>query len=172
MSLVDQLNLHEVLTYLYPGDAVNKQNLSGHSAKSGTDSNTQGTRQRRWYVDVEQCWGGVAESMVHGLHWEALEHPEIWPSHLKPCLVVRCKVLSSDLLTHGPIITIRSQAFRILLIVSHPIRQGASNQTGGRLVAKLLVDIIGRLTKGTTGTTTQIQLEIVRPGTWKSLRAI
>lgn len=170
MSLVDQLNLHEVLTYPYPGDTVGKQNISGYSAKSSTDFDTYGTRRRRWYVDIEQCWGGVAESTIHGLHWEALEHPEIWPSRLKPCLIVRRKVLSSDLLTHGPIIAIRSQAFRILLVVSHPLRQGASNQTGGRLVAKPLVDIIGRLTKRTTGTTTQIQLEIVRPGTWKSLQ--
>lgn len=168
-SLADQLKLHEVLTYSHPENIVRKRSLTGHSSKSSTGSDTQDTR-RRWYVDIEGYSGGVAESMIHGLHWEALEHPEIWSSHLRPCLIVRRKVLSRDLLTHGPIIAIRSQTFRILLVVPHPLHQGAPRRKGGRPIAKPLVDIIGRLSKGTAGATIPIQLEIVRPGSWKSLQ--
>lgn len=169
MSLVDQLNLHEVLTYPHLEDTVRKRSLTGHSSRSSTGSDNQDTRNR-WYVDIEGCSGGVAESMIHGLHWEALEHPEIWPSHWRACLIVRRKVLSRDLLTHGPIIAIRSQIFRILLVVPHPLHQGTPSQKGGRPIAKPLVDIIERLSKRMTGATTPIQLEIVRPGSWKSLQ--
>lgn len=176
MSLMDQLNLHEVLTYPYPEDTVSGRSFTGHSAKPVTETSTQGTRGRRWYVDIEGLWGGTAESMIHGLHWEALENPEIWPSHLRPCLIVRRKIPTNDILTHGPIIAIRSQSFKILLVVSHSSAQAVPVQVGGgkvanpRLVARPLVDIIERLTKGITGAAAPIQLEIVRPGTWKSLQ--
>lgn len=177
MSLMDQLNLHEVLTYPYPEDTVSRRHFTGNCAKLGMEPSNSNTRGRRWYVDIEGCFGGDAESIIHGLHWEALENPEIWPSHLRPCLIVRRKVQSNDLLTHGPIIAIRSQSFRILLVVSHSLSQAVPTRSGGgkvanpRLVARPLADIVRQLTKGMVGTTAPIQLEIVRPGTWKSLQA-
>lgn len=176
MSLMDQLNLHEVLTYPYPEDAIPRRSTgSRNRVKPGVEA-AEDIKARRWYVDIEMCWGGIDESMIQGLHWEALENPEIWPTQMRPCLTVRRKVSSTDILTHGPIIAIRSDTFRILLVVGYSLSQAAPTRIGGgkvtnpRLISRPLVEIIEQLTKGMSGGVAPIQLEIVRPGTWKSLQ--
>jgi len=132
----------------------------------------QGVSGKRWFVDIEG-WGwnsvdGTQEACMNGIHWEALENPDAWPTQIRPCIIVRRRAPSANVFTRGPIVGVDSGTFRILLVASHPISVVTSGRktASPRLASRPLVDLIQRL-KAEGGAS--VYLEVLRPASWGAL---
>lgn len=170
-KLLEQLGLSEILTNpdaLAPPSGKNGKDGSKDSGKSKEKDATP----KAWILDVE---GLEAQGRFNSLHWEALENPQIWTVNMSlgarlPMLMLRRKITINQLSVQSSAITIKSNVFRILLVVTHSMSAGIANGTSGnpRLVAGPLMELVLKLTKERKGAS-PVHLEIVRPGTWGAL---
>lgn len=169
-KLLEQLGLSEILTN--PGALASP---SGKNVKDGKDSakhKEKDATPKAWILDVEAL---EAQGRFHSLHWEALENPQIWTANTRPGsrlqkLIIRRKITINQLSIQNSTITIKSDVFRILLVVTHSMSAGIADGTSGnpRLVAGPLMELVLKLTKERKGAS-PVHLEIVRPGTWGAL---
>jgi hypothetical protein len=141
-----QESLEELKTYgrhLY--DQLQIESLiSGHSDISNVILNVAGT-------------GGKPN--VHLLHWEVLEDPILWPGGAETPwhIAVRRSFRSA------PVIDKRIKAsFNILYVVARPTKV---NYIEYRLLSRRLLQIIDRINRDAM----DVQLHILRPGTWGAL---
>jgi hypothetical protein len=130
----------------------------------------EGKSKARWFIDVEAST--IADpDMVHGIHWEVLELPSILHAAIRNNhqIIVRRKVPMMGIPSNSDMIPIKSTTFNILLVVSHVVEEteDGSKQHNPRLVSKPLADLLANMAKESGRVT--VNLEIVRPGTWKAL---
>lgn len=170
MSLMDQLDLPGVLSAV---ERERKNPKGSETEELTVEAAMQGLKGKKWFLDIEGWgWGaggeGSQDGCMNGIHWEALENPEVWPGNMRPLIVVRRRVPSTDIVTRGPIVGIGSDAFRILVVVSHPMAENMSGTktSSPRLVSRPLVDLVERLKADGS---VPIYLEILRPSSWKAL---
>lgn len=119
-----------------------------------------------WILDIEAY---EEKGRFHNLHWEVLEHPSFWTGVQ---VIVRRKLHSQDLLTHGRMIAVRSPTFRILVVVSHSMSTIGGNGRKSphpRLHSRPLVELMEEIKRREGGAV--VTLEVVRPATWKALKA-
>ena len=164
---MEQLRLTEIIS------SLSKSKKKRASERGMTlEASMQGINGKKWFVDIEG-WGwnsveGTQEACMNGIHWEALENPDVWPTQIRPCIIVRRRVPSADIATRGPVVSVGSGTFRVLLVVSHPMSVVTSGRrtASPRLVSRPLVDVIQRL-KAECGA--PVYLEVLRPASWRAL---
>ncbi|RPA71610.1 hypothetical protein BJ508DRAFT_335872 [Ascobolus immersus RN42] len=130
----------------------------------------EGKSRARWYVDVEASTISDHD-MVHGIHWEVLELPNALPTGIRNNhqIIVRRKVPMMGIPSNLDSIPIKSTTFNILLVVSHVVEETSdgSKQHNPRLISRPLAELLAKISKESGKVT--VNLEIVRPGTWKAL---
>ncbi|RPA94798.1 hypothetical protein L873DRAFT_1792710 [Choiromyces venosus 120613-1] len=167
MSLMEQLRLTEIIS------SLSKSKKKRASEEGMTpEASMQGIKGKKWFVDIGG-WGwnsveGAQEACMNGIHWEALENPDVWPTQIRPCIIVRRRVPSANIVTRVPIVGVGSDTFRILLVVSHPMSVVTSGRktASPRLVSRPLVDLVERLK---TECGAPVYLEVLRPASWRAL---
>ena len=166
-SLMEQLRLTQIISSL-----SKPKKKRGSEGGVTLEASMQGVSGKRWFVDIEG-WGwnsvdGTQEACMNGIHWEALENPDAWPTQIRPCIIVRRRAPSANVFTRGPIVGVDSGTFRILLVASHPISVVTSGRktASPRLASRPLVDLIQRL-KAEGGAS--VYLEVLRPASWGAL---
>lgn len=114
------------------------------------------------FLDIEAATASTATS-IHNLHWEVLEDMSVWPEKTNHQIIVRRKVPDLNIVqsvqTKGNV-----SGFNILLVVARDLSRG-DDEIGHTLTTAGMVEIIGKLPSKTP-----VNLEIVRPGTWDTLK--
>lgn len=114
------------------------------------------------FLDIEAETASATTS-IHSLHWEVLEDMSVWPEQTNHQIIVRRKVPELDI---AQSVQPKSNVpgFNILIVVARDLSRGA-DEISHTLATAGMFKIIGELPSKTP-----VNLEIVRPGTWDSLK--
>lgn len=114
------------------------------------------------FLDIEAGTASATTS-IHSLHWEVLEDMSVWPEKTNHQVIVRRKVPDLDIAQ-----SVQAKGyvsgFNILVVAARDLSRG-EGEIGHTLVTAGMVEIISKLPSKTP-----VNLEIVRPGTWDTLR--